>query len=219
MVVITLGTGSLGNCYIVKADNGKSIILDCGLPFREITKDKNFPKFDDIELVFCSHSHKDHSKSFEDFKRSGVNYLSWEDKQKVYYQYGQFIVMLFPLAHNVDNCGIIITDTTNNEKLCYATDFYKIPKIEGIDIWLYEINFDSKTVEKLIEKNELNAHLRNALKSHNSLESAKEYFAQIKTKPKKIIFCHLSTCHCDRRKVLKFGKTICDNVSIAQKEI
>ena len=57
MNVITLGTGSLGNCYIVKADNGKSIILDCGLPFREITKNKYFPKFDDIELVFCSHIH------------------------------------------------------------------------------------------------------------------------------------------------------------------
>ena len=36
MDVITLATGSTGNCYFVKDVNGKTIILDCGINFQEI---------------------------------------------------------------------------------------------------------------------------------------------------------------------------------------
>lgn len=54
MVIKTIGTGSNGNCYIVES-KGKYIVLDCGLPFEQITHDKAFPKFRDISFVFCSH--------------------------------------------------------------------------------------------------------------------------------------------------------------------
>lgn len=56
MNVITLGTGSSGNCYILESNN-RYIILDCGLDFKTITRDKNFPKFRQIDFVFCSHIH------------------------------------------------------------------------------------------------------------------------------------------------------------------
>jgi Cft2 family RNA processing exonuclease len=57
MDVITLATGSTGNCYFVKDVNGKTIILDCGINFQEITHHQDFPKFSDIEFVFVSHIH------------------------------------------------------------------------------------------------------------------------------------------------------------------
>lgn len=58
MKVTTLATGSTGNCYFVKDDNGKTIILDCGIRFQDITHHKEFPKFSDIDFIFVSHCHR-----------------------------------------------------------------------------------------------------------------------------------------------------------------
>lgn len=55
MRIITLGSGSTGNCYLLELNN-KTIVLDCGLKFEDITKDINFPKFRNISFVFVSHS-------------------------------------------------------------------------------------------------------------------------------------------------------------------
>lgn len=57
MNVITLSTGSKGNCYILKDCENNSIILDCGIKFEEITHHPEFPKFSKIEFVFVSHIH------------------------------------------------------------------------------------------------------------------------------------------------------------------
>lgn len=55
MVVKTINSGSNGNCYIVSDSQYNSIILDCGLPFQQITSNSNFPKFSKIDFVFVSH--------------------------------------------------------------------------------------------------------------------------------------------------------------------
>ena len=216
MQITTLGTGSSGNCYIITSTNGRQIILDCGLPFNEIVTNKSFKGFDNVDFVFCGHLHKDHHLSYRDFQRSGIKCISWEEPNKSL-EVGQYKIKLFNVEHNVPNCGILIKDTIENETLCYATDFSQMPKVEGVDTWLYEINYDNSTVTKLIAKNEISMHLLNAMKNHNSLESAKEYFKNIQYKPKQIVFCHLSKGHCNHKKVLEFGKTICDNVRIAIK--
>ena len=57
MNVITLSTGSKGNCYILKDCENNSIILDCGIKFEEITHHPEFPRFSKIEFVFVSHIH------------------------------------------------------------------------------------------------------------------------------------------------------------------
>lgn len=54
MKLVTLGTGSSGNCYILSNNSG-SIILDCGLPFNEITCNEKFCGFANINFVFTSH--------------------------------------------------------------------------------------------------------------------------------------------------------------------
>ena len=54
MVLTVLGTGSSGNCYLLELNN-KTIVLDCGLKFQDITNNKCFPKFSNISFVFVSH--------------------------------------------------------------------------------------------------------------------------------------------------------------------
>ena len=57
MEVCAINSGSDGNCYIVNHNNNY-IILDCGLPFKQITHHEKFPKFSSINFVFCSHCHR-----------------------------------------------------------------------------------------------------------------------------------------------------------------
>ena len=66
-----IATGSSGNCYLLQADNGETLILDCGIPIKEIKKGLNW-NIKDVVGVLCTHKHLDHSKSVNDFKAMGI---------------------------------------------------------------------------------------------------------------------------------------------------
>ena len=38
MILKTIGSGSSGNCHLLTASNGETLILDCGVPISEIKK-------------------------------------------------------------------------------------------------------------------------------------------------------------------------------------
>ena len=72
MELITVGTGSTGNCYLLKRDNGHFIALDCGCPWKQVLVGCGFlPSMIDFALV--THSHKDHSGYIRDFEKSGID--------------------------------------------------------------------------------------------------------------------------------------------------
>ena len=61
MQLYTVGTGSFGNCYLLKRDNNKIIALDCGCKWRDVLIGCNFRPID-IELALVTHSHNDHAR-------------------------------------------------------------------------------------------------------------------------------------------------------------
>ena len=214
MQLHTLATGSGGNCYILKDIDGKSIILDCGIRFQDITHHKSFPKFQDIDFLFVSHSHHDHDKSLKDFKLAGCEIVSYEtlEPKTQTLKIGNWECITFPVPHNVSNWGIIIKSKITNEKFCYVTDFTAIPKIEGIDYWLYEVNYIEGIVNKMIEEYDSLSHL--GFNNHNSLEKAVEYFNSIKTRPKKIFCCHSSSSYAMRDIIQKHMSQFADEVVV-----
>ena len=42
MILKTIGTGSTGNSYYIKANNGEILLLDAGLPIADIKKGINY---------------------------------------------------------------------------------------------------------------------------------------------------------------------------------
>ena len=69
LTITAYASGSSGNCYTLT--NGEAtIMLDCGLPFRDIQHLTNF-KLPDAVLV--THEHQDHSKAIENFMKRGVD--------------------------------------------------------------------------------------------------------------------------------------------------
>lgn len=51
-----LGSSSTGNCYPLTSDSRETLILDCGIPIKEIKKGLNW-NIRGISGVIISHSH------------------------------------------------------------------------------------------------------------------------------------------------------------------
>ena len=51
-----IATGSSGNCYTLTSYSGETLILDCGIPIKEIKKGLNW-NIRGIKGVIISHTH------------------------------------------------------------------------------------------------------------------------------------------------------------------
>lgn len=216
MRIITLNTGSDGNCYLLKDNNDRTIILDCGLPFEKITHNKEFPSFSKIDLLFTSHSHQDHSKALKEFKKTGIDVISYEtlEKKVQNFSFGKWAFTTFPVEHNADNWGIIIKDNETGTKVCYVTDFTKMPKLENIDHYIYEINYIEADIDARVDAGGYDKFKHTGFTHHNSLENAIEYFEGLSVKPTSINICHLSKDNGNWKKINKQLKQHFKNITI-----
>lgn len=96
------------------------------------------------------------------------------------------------------------------------TDFYAMPKVEGVEQWLYEVNYVEKGIEAQIDKGRDLKHTN--FKYHNSLENAMSYFEKLETRPKEITICHLSKDNGDSKHILRKMSQFADIVKLADKE-
>ena len=51
-----IATGSTGNCYILTSNGGETLILDCGVPIKDIKKGLDL-NIRSVSGVIVSHSH------------------------------------------------------------------------------------------------------------------------------------------------------------------
>lgn len=51
-----IATGSTGNCYTLTSSNGETLILDCGIPIKEIKKGLDW-HIRGIRGMIISHAH------------------------------------------------------------------------------------------------------------------------------------------------------------------
>ena len=56
MTLKCLGSSSSGNCYLLTSESGETLILDCGIPIKEIKKGLNW-NIRGIKGMIISHAH------------------------------------------------------------------------------------------------------------------------------------------------------------------
>nr|DAJ69987.1 MAG TPA: YycJ-like MBL-fold protein [Caudoviricetes sp.] len=56
MKLTCLGSSSAGNCYLLQADSGETLIFDCGIGIKEIKKGLDWD-IRGIKGVIISHAH------------------------------------------------------------------------------------------------------------------------------------------------------------------
>lgn len=187
-----LASGSSGNCYILSTDD-EILILDCGISIKDIKIGLNFD-LTKVVGVICTHNHKDHSMSVNDFKNMGIRvwqpYLYEVEMKRVQRRYfGGFMIKNFDVPHDNEPCCGFIIECPNGERLLYATDFEYIKysfKNLGIHHLLIESNYQNKYVDKLANNRE---HvLRGHCELNTTLGIVKDNLDSLKT----VILCHLS---------------------------
>ena len=219
-----IATGSSGNCYLLQADNGETLILDCGIPIKEIKKGLDW-NIKDVVGVLCTHQHSDHNKSLKDFINMGIPvfapYLSLESMKME----TEFNIRMFDLTTidgswthtNADGTpcpieGFLITHREMGRML-YITDCELIKwKFRDINHILLGVNYDKDLVDTD------NPKANHVFRGHLSIDTACDF---VKTNNsdslQNVIMCHLSSENADKDSFIEKMKKVAyrANVDVA----
>lgn len=196
-----LGSGSSGNCYLLTADNGETLLLDAGLPIMDIKRGLNW----DIKCVvgaICTHTHKDHSLSVQDLEHMGIPVFNpYESLEPMEIGFTGGIIMAFDLTTldgkwthtNADGSecpcyGFLITHPEMG-KLLYITDteFCKW-RFADVNHILISCNYQKKYID-----DENVAKRNHVFRGHMELGTVKDFVMANKTDSlQNVILCHLS---------------------------
>ena len=224
MKLKVLGSSSKGNCYILSTPTG-SLLLDCGLPWREIQKGLNFD-LSDVLGCLVTHFHLDHLKSVRDVLRNGIDVwtsaetlnnlppmkagdyrLAYICAPKVQFKVCDFTVLPFSTEHDAEgSIGFIIQYKPTGEKLLYLTDSYYCKyRFKGLNYIMIECNYIKETLDANIEAGLINEVMKpRLLQSHFSFENVKKFLqANDLSQCRKIILLHLSEGNSDARRMVR----------------
>ena len=196
-----IATGSSGNCYTLTANNGETLILDCGIPIKEIKKGLNW-NIMGIQGAVCTHCHSDHSLSLSELRNIGIDVFHPSVDQNVgVVNFGSFRVQSFDLTTldggwthtNADGsecpcCGFLITHKEMGRML-YITDCELVKwKFKDINHILLGVNYDNDLIE-----NEDSAKVNHVYRGHMSIDTACDFVkANYSDSLQNVIMCHLS---------------------------
>ena len=223
-----LGSSSAGNCYLLTSNSGETLILDCGLPIKEIKKGLNW-NVKDVVGVLCTHQHLDHSKSVKDFETMGIQILApyLGDSCKSM-NMGEFTVKPFDLTTidgswthtNADGsecpCYGFLIIHKEMGRMLYITDTELIKwRFKDINHILLGVNYDKELVDS--ENQSKNNHI---FRGHLEIGTACDFVsANNSSTLKNVIMCHLSSENADSDSFIeKMKKVACGaNVCVAER--
>lgn len=211
-----IATGSTGNCYTLTSNSGETIILDCGIPIKEIKKGLDW-NIKGIVGVLCTHKHLDHSKSVKDFKPMGIPiYAPYLKIDYMSMNMGEFTVKPFDLTTidgnwthtNADGttCPIFGFLITHKEigRMLYITDCELIKwRFKDINHILLGVNYDKDLVDTD------NPKANHVFRGHLSIDTACDFVkANDSDSLQNVIMCHLSSENADRDSFIKKMKKV-----------
>jgi phosphoribosyl 1,2-cyclic phosphodiesterase len=223
-----IATGSTGNCYTLTSNGGETLILDCGIPIKEIKKGLNW-NVKDVVGAICTHSHQDHSKSVKGLNNMGIPVCTPYKKllMSQFLSNSYFTVRTFDLTTvdgrwthtdaNGEPCPIFGFLITHPEmgKLLYITDTELIKwKFKDINHILLGVNYDKDLVDTD------NPKANHVFRGHLSIDTACDFVkANYSDSLQNVIMCHLSSENADRDSFIKkMKKVACGaNVCVAER--
>ena len=188
MRLITVGTGSSGNCHLLKRDNDRYVALDCGCKWKDVLVGCGFRPID-IEFALVTHSHSDHSRYVGDFVKSGIDVLSVNDVEtKKVHQKGEVKFVAFEVPHDIDCYGYLIR--VDGRTIVYMTDFGYCRwtfKSWNVDTFIIACNYN-------IIPDAEEANYAHVVLGHSSLETVKDILEVNKSDSlKNVVLCHTSS--------------------------
>lgn len=215
MKLKVIGTGSKGNGYVLKADNGDVLLIECGMPFRSVQNYLDF-KLEGVQGCLVSHSHGDHAKYVDQFTEKGIKiYMSASTISELgvaghnikeltplkTITVGRFKIMGFPVKHDVECLGFLIYHSECGYTLFLTDTFYCPYQFPGLNNIIIEANYAQDIMDEKL-KHGGNLFVRNrVLKSHFSLENCKDFLMHNNLSAvNNIVLIHLSDTNSDEKR-------------------
>ncbi|KIL37955.1 beta-lactamase [Gordoniibacillus kamchatkensis] len=208
-----LGSSSAGNAYRI-SDGKTALLLEAGIRFTDLRRALGF-RVSDIAGCLISHEHGDHCKAAADLAKAGVDIYASEGtlsalklpqhrsrtiRAKEQFMIGTWTIMPFDVEHDVaEPLGFLLMNE-QLEKLVFITDsFYCRYRFSGLTHIMIETNFSERILDENILAGRVPAVMKSRLlRSHFSLENAKEFFkANDLSKVQEIWLLHLSDTNSD----------------------
>lgn len=230
-----LASGSKGNATFVY-ENNTGILIDCGISKKQLLYRLNEVGFseDDIDYVFLTHDHYDHSKNIHVFHKDKVysakrNLKDLDDYHTLipytHRTFGCLDVFVLRTSHDAsDPIGFIFS---GEETLLYMTDTgYVTQKNRGymknLDYYIIESNHDIEMLMNTKRPIFLKNRILNDKGHLNNEYSARLMCEVIGDKTKEIILAHLSQEANTKEKALETyyevfkSQCVCfDNIKVA----
>lgn len=222
-----LGSSSAGNCYLLTSNSGETLILDCGIPIKEIKKGLNW-NIRNVVGCIVSHVHSDHSKSIKDFEAMGIPvFAPYRSLKPMIIGDYRLKIQAFDLTTvdgrwthtNADGSecpcyGFLITHPEMG-KMLYITDTELIKwRFKDINHILLGVNYDKDLVDK-----DNDPKTRHVFRGHLSIDTACDFVkANYSDSLQNVIMCHLSSENADSDSFIeKMKKVACGaNVDVAE---
>lgn len=185
MKLITVGTGSTGNCYLLQRENDSFVALDCGCPWNKVMIASRF-RPTSIKFALVTHTHSDHACCVRDFKRNGIDVYGPDVLvPKKALKIGDVTVVPFEVPHDVQCFGYLIK--VDGRTIIYMTDFgycrYTF-KSWNVNTWIIACNHLSPPDSE-------QANYSHVVWGHSSLNTVKDILEASKSEAlKNIILVH-----------------------------
>lgn len=224
-----IATGSTGNCYTLTSNSGETLILDCGIPIKEIKKGLDW-NIKDVVGVLCTHKHLDHSKSVKDFETMGIPVCKPYETSLMnqFLANSYFTARTFDLTTidgnwthtnaNGEPCPIYGFLITHKEmgRMLYITDCEVVKwKFKDINHILLGVNYDKDLIDR-----DNAGKANHVFRGHLSIDTACDFVkANYSDSLQNVIMCHLSSENADKNLFIKkMKKVACGaNVDVAER--
>ncbi|MCO7127775.1 MBL fold metallo-hydrolase [Sporolactobacillus shoreicorticis] len=187
-----LASGSKGNAYRI-TDGQTPLLLECGIPYREIQKGFDF-HMSDVAGCLITHEHGDHSKSVKDVMKGAVDLYASQGtftklgiaghhvkpiRAREQFKLRTWTIMPFDVEHDVSEPLGYLLMNQSGEKLLFATDTYYIKyKFKNLTHVMVEANYSLEILNENIKAGRVPAVMkRRLLRSHFSLEHVNEFLS------------------------------------------
>ncbi len=208
MKLIVVSSNSSGNSYALQADTGEILLLEAGVPLKEVKKAIGYQT---SKIVGCvtSHAHQDHAKCIPEYIKAGITVSSNDEVAAKYlgvdtmlegttYGFGGFRVAPFLVEHDAKNFGYIIFHP-ECKSIFFATDCYNLKqKIRGCKTYLMECNYKDSLLQKAVDEGKTPASQADRIRlSHMSLAHAVEFLQQCEAEKtaRQVVLIHGSSRH------------------------
>lgn len=223
-----VNTGSIGNSYVLTDSNGKMLLIDAGVNFKDIQQAIAF-KYNDVVGALLTHEHGDHSKSIKKVIENGINVFTQQktaesleiDKSSFVkaieplqsFKLSSFIITPFTVHHDVPCLGFLI-DHSESGQIVFATDLSKLNALfPDARHFIIEANYCAyKLADR--EMNRIgNTYVNERVKrSHLSIQQAVRVIEMNhKADIRNVVLIHLSDANSDEG---AFHDAICHNFGI-----